>query len=67
MNLVHLLRASARRLPQAPALAHGTRTVATYAGLAGRAERLAAGMLERHRLSPGDRIRIGKTVIDVRK
>ncbi len=56
MNLVHLLHASARRLPQAPAIAHGTRTVATYAALAGRVERLAAGMLGQHRLSPGDRV-----------
>jgi long-chain acyl-CoA synthetase len=56
MNLVHLLHASARRRPQAPAIAQGTRTVATYAELAGRAVRLAAGMLTRHRLSAGDRV-----------
>jgi long-chain acyl-CoA synthetase len=56
MNLVHLLHASARRRPQAPAIAQGTRTVATYAELAGRVVRLAAGMLGHHRLSPGDRV-----------
>ena len=56
MNLVQVLRASARRLPQAPALALGARTVASYAELAGRVERLAAGMLGHHRLSRGDRV-----------
>ena len=56
MNLVHLLRASARRLPEAPAIAHGTRTVATYAELAGRVERLAAGMCRRFGLGPNDRV-----------
>jgi long-chain acyl-CoA synthetase len=56
MNLVHVLRASARRLPQAPAIALGARTVTTYAELAGRVERLAAGMLARHALVPGDRV-----------
>ncbi len=56
MNLVHLLHASARRLPQAPAIAHGSRTAATYGELAARAARLAAGMRGRHRLSPGDRV-----------
>jgi len=56
MNLVHVLRASARRLPQAPAIAHGARTVATYAELAGRVERLAAGMCKRFGLAPLDRV-----------
>ncbi len=56
MNLVHILRAIARRLPQAPAVAHGTRTVTTFAQLAGRVERLAAGMLGRHGLARGNRV-----------
>jgi long-chain acyl-CoA synthetase len=56
MNLAQLLVAAARRLPQAPAIALGTRTVASYGELAARAARLAAGMLARHRLSPGDRV-----------
>ena len=56
MNLVQFLHASARRLPDAPAIARGTRTVATYGQLASRAARLAAGMRARHRLAPGDRV-----------
>jgi long-chain acyl-CoA synthetase len=56
VNLAQLLHASARRLPQAPAIAYGTRVVATYGDLALRAARFAAGLLARHRLSPGDRV-----------
>jgi len=56
MNLVQFLHASARRLPDAPAIARGTRTVATYGQLASRAARLAAGMRARHRLAAGDRV-----------
>ena len=56
MNLVQFLHAAARRLPQAPAIALGTRTVSTYGQLAARAARLAAGMRARHRLAPGDRV-----------
>ena len=56
MNLVQFLHASARRLPDAPAIALGTRIVATYGQLASRAARLAAGMRARHRLAPGDRV-----------
>jgi len=56
MNLVQFLHASARRLPEAPAIARGTRTVATYGQLASRAARLAAGMRARHGLAPGDRV-----------
>ena len=56
MNLAELLRASARRLPQAPAIALGARTVATYAELAGRVERVAAGMCQRFGLRPNDRV-----------
>jgi len=56
MNLVQLLHASARRLPDVPAIALGTRTVATYGELAARAAGLAAGMRERHGLAPGDRV-----------
>jgi long-chain acyl-CoA synthetase len=56
MNLVQFLHASARRLPGAPAIALGTRTVATYGQLASAAARRAAGMRARHRLAPGDRV-----------
>ena len=56
MNLAQLLCASARRLPQAAALALGNRTVATYGEFAARVARLAAGMLRRHGLARGDRV-----------
>jgi acyl-CoA synthetase (AMP-forming)/AMP-acid ligase II len=56
MNLAQLLHAAARRLPQAPAIALGARTVATYGQLADRAARLAAGMRARLGLHPGDRV-----------
>jgi long-chain acyl-CoA synthetase len=56
MNLAQLLCASARRLPQAPALALGNRTTATYGEFAARAARLAAGMLRRYGLARGDRV-----------
>jgi long-chain acyl-CoA synthetase len=56
MNLAQLLHAAARRLPQAPAIALGTRSVATYGQLAARVARLAAGLLARHGLRPGDRV-----------
>ena len=56
MNTARLLYASAQRLPDMPALARGTRTVATYGQFAQRVARLAAGMLGRHRLVPGDRV-----------
>ena len=55
MNLAGLLHASARRLPEAPALALGERTVATYGELSARVARLAAG-LRRRGLAPGDRV-----------
>jgi long-chain acyl-CoA synthetase len=56
MNLAQLLCASARRLPQAPALALGNRTTATYGEFASRVARLAAGMRRRHGLARGDRV-----------
>ncbi|HZN86093.1 MAG TPA: long-chain fatty acid--CoA ligase [Burkholderiales bacterium] len=55
MNLAALLHASARRLPGAPAIALGARTVATYGELSQRVARLAAGMLARG-LARGDRV-----------
>jgi long-chain acyl-CoA synthetase len=58
MNLARLLAAAARRLPQAPAIALGTRTVATYGELAARVAGLAAGMRSRFGLAPGDRVAI---------
>jgi len=55
MNLAQLLHASARRLPRAPALARGTRTVASYGELSERVARLAGAMRGRG-LTHGDRI-----------
>jgi len=55
MNLAQLLHASARRLPQAPALARGARTVASYGELSERVARLAGGLLRRG-LARGDRV-----------
>jgi long-chain acyl-CoA synthetase len=56
MNLARLLHATARRLPQVSALAIGTRAVATYGELSANVARLAAAMLGRHGLAPGDRV-----------
>jgi long-chain acyl-CoA synthetase len=55
MNLARLLHASARRLPQAPALARGARIVATYGELSARVARLAGGLRARG-LALGDRV-----------
>jgi len=56
VNVARLLHASALRLPEAPALAHGARTVATYGRFSERVARLGAGMLARHGLARGDRV-----------
>jgi long-chain acyl-CoA synthetase len=56
MNLAQLLHAAAHRLPHAPAIALGTRSVATYGALAARVAGLAAGMTGRFGLAPGDRV-----------
>jgi long-chain acyl-CoA synthetase len=56
MNIAQVLLQSARRLPDQPALAVGTRVVSSYAQLAGRAGTLAAGLLEKYHLKPGDRV-----------
>jgi long-chain acyl-CoA synthetase len=56
MNIARLLHASALRLPDAPALARGARTVATYRQFSGRVAGLAAGLRARHRLALGDRV-----------
>ena len=55
MNLARLLHARARRLPQAPALARGTRIVAPDGELSARVAQLAGG-LRRRGLAPGDRV-----------
>ena len=58
MNIANLLFSSARRLPHAPAVALGSRTVMTYGELAARATRLSAGLRSRLGLQPGERIAI---------
>ena len=58
MNIANLLFSSARRLPNAPAVAHGARTVMTYGELADRAAQLSAGLRTRLGLQPGERIAI---------
>ena len=58
MNLALWLYRSGLSHPLLPAAATGTRVVATYGDLAGRAARLAAALRERLRLAPGDRVAI---------
>jgi len=54
VNLAHLLARSARAHPQRPALARGSRMLATYDELASRVACLAGGLATR--LQPGDRV-----------
>jgi long-chain acyl-CoA synthetase len=56
MNVAHFLLENARRLPDRPALALGGRVTHSYAQLARRATRLAAGLTAKHALQPGDRV-----------
>jgi long-chain acyl-CoA synthetase len=58
VNLVHLLLGAARRLPQAPALAIGTRAVLRYGEFAARVVRLGAGLRRAFRLEAGARVAI---------
>jgi long-chain acyl-CoA synthetase len=58
MNLVRWLDRAARADPRAVAVYRGDRPWADYAGLAARAARLAAGLREKARLAPGDRVAI---------
>ena len=56
MNLAHLLHGVARRLPGRPAIAVGDRVLRSYQDLARRIARLAAGMVSKFGLGPGDRV-----------
>ena len=56
MNIANVLHASARCFPQAPAVSFGDRPVWSYAGLAERVARLAAGLRGLPGMGPGDRI-----------
>jgi long-chain acyl-CoA synthetase len=58
MNLVRWLDRAARADPSAVAVYGGDRPWADYAGLAGRVARLAAGLREKARLAPGDRVAV---------
>ncbi len=58
MNIALWLYRSGLSHPAWPAAASGTRVVASFGELAGRAARLAGALRERLRLSPGDRVAI---------
>ncbi|HEU5017890.1 MAG TPA: AMP-binding protein, partial [Pseudolabrys sp.] len=58
MNLALWLQRSAASHPALPAVALGTKIVATYEQLAIRAARLAGALRCRLRLQPGDRVAI---------
>jgi long-chain acyl-CoA synthetase len=58
MNLAHLLARAARVHPTAPALHRGARALCDYRGFADAAARFGAGLRERLRLVPGDRVAI---------
>ena len=58
MNVVHFLLSNARRTPNAPAVALGSRTVTTYTQLASRVTQLSAGLRTTLGLEPGDRAAI---------
>jgi long-chain acyl-CoA synthetase len=56
MNIAQLLHRSARVYPDRPALAVGGQAVCSYRELAERSSRLAAGLLAKYALQPGDRV-----------
>ncbi|MFM1992032.1 MAG: hypothetical protein RJA99_4989 [Pseudomonadota bacterium] len=56
MNIATFLQATARQLPQAPAVSSGDRLVWRYAGLMDRVARLAGGLRALGGVVPGDRI-----------
>lgn len=56
MNLAGLLARTARARGDRPALALGARVLIDYAGLAGRAARLAGALRSRYRLQPGETV-----------
>ena len=58
MNIASWLHRSGLSHPALPAVAKGTRLVASYGELAGRAARLAGALHERFKLTPGDRVAI---------
>ncbi len=56
MNVAHLFERTARRDPEAPAVALGRSVLLDYAALALRAARLAGALRDRLRLGAGDRV-----------
>lgn len=56
MNIARLLESSARRLPDAGAIALGTRTAIAYGDLAQRVARLSSGLRHRLGIRPGERV-----------
>ena len=56
MNLAQLLVGCARRLPEQPAIAVGDRVLLSYGNLSYRVARLAAGMVSKFDLKPGERV-----------
>ena len=58
MNLALWLERAGLGHPALPAAASGTRVVATYGQLAGRAARLAGALRDRLKLKPGERVAI---------
>ena len=58
MNQAQLLLRSARWLPDRPAIAVGKRVLHSYRSLAQRVARLSAGILDKFKLQPGERVAI---------
>ena len=56
MNLALWLERAGRSYGERPAVGHGTRAMASYGDLAGRAARLAGALRDCHKLKPGDRV-----------
>jgi len=59
MNIANLLHQSARRLPERPALAVGDKAVSSYGEMSVRVAQLAAGLVSKFKLKPGDRVAFG--------
>ena len=58
MNVAEFLLSNARRMPDAPAVALGSRTFMTYARLAARVTQLSGGLRTKLGLEPGERVAI---------
>jgi len=56
MNIAQLLHQSARRLPDSAALAVGGKVLSSYGNLSLRAAQLAAGLVAKFNVKPGDRV-----------